>query len=351
MALAESGHRSGRDALEAVIVGAEIMIRLGVAAAPYLHDRGFYVPSSVGPFGAAAACSRLLGFDSKRCVDAMAIAGSHSSGLKAFQHGGGSVKRIVCAIPSMAGLRAAVMAQHGITGPHAVIEGERGFLNVFAGTFDLASLTEGLGTEFLLLGLAFKPVACNLSTHAAVEAVGALRAEYGLVPDDVAAIEIGVSKSAIGDVGVIVEPPDILGAQSSLAFGAVVRMVRGGNGPHDYHEEDLRDPRCLDLAHRVTLHVDATCDEERRTLKNRGAVVTIRTRDGRALERRVRFPKGSPENPLTNEELSAKFSAAVEPLLGPARTAQLAEQIWNAEDLTDVGTLLPLTLAGAPAGR
>ena len=280
----------------------------------------------------------------------MAIAGSHASGLKAFQQGGGSVKRIVCAIPSMAGLRAAVMAAHGITGPQAVIEGKRGFLKVFAGEYDLEQLTAGLGIDFHVLGIAFKPVACNLSTHAAVEAVGALRTEHGLTAEDVAAIEIGVSASAIGDVGQIVEPPDILGAQSSLAFGAVVRLVRGGNGPHDYHEEDSRDPRALALAHRVALHVDPVCDEERRTLKNRGAVVTIRTHDGRGLEKRVRFPKGSPENPLTNDELTAKFTAAVSPLLGAERTARLAERVWTVETLADAGDLLPLTFRpGIPA--
>ena len=344
LAIAEHRHLAGRAALEAVIVGAEIMIRIALAAAPHLHDRGFYVPSAVGPFGAAAACARLLGLDADGCRNAMAIGGSHSAGLKAFQQGGGSVKRIVCAIPSMAGLRAAFMASHGITGPHGVIEGPRGFLNVFAGAYDIELLTAGLGKHFHVLGTAFKPVACNLSTHASVEAVGWLRHEHRLTADDVASIEIGVSRSAIGDVGGIVEPPDILGAQSSLAFGAVVRLFRGGNGPHDYHEEDLRDPRCLDLARRVTLVVDPICDEERRTLKNRGAVVTIRTRDGRSLEKRVRFPKGSPENPLTNAELTAKFTAAVSPLLGLERTARLADCVWDIEQMADVGALLPLTL-------
>lgn len=348
LALAERDHRTGRELVEAVIVGSEIMIRIALAASPALHERGHYVPAAVGPFGAAAACARLLHLDARVCVNALAIAGSFSAGLKAFQQGGGSVKRIQCAIPAAAGLRSAVTAAHGITGPPAILESERGFLAVFAGTYDTAPLTDGLGEEFRMLRTAFKPVACNLSTHAAVEAAGWLQDAYGLRADDIATIEIGVSASAIGDVGVIVEPPDILAAQSSLAFGTAVRFLRGGNGPHDYHEEDLRDPRFLALAHRVTLTVDPICDNERRRLNTRPAVVTVRTTDGRSLEKRIHAPQGSPENPLANDALTRKFTAAVSPLLGAERTAELADRIWAIDALDDAGELLRLT---RPAAR
>ena len=342
-ALAESRHLSGRSTLEAAIVGAEIMIRIAAAAAPHLHERGHHVPSSAGPFGAAAACSRLLGLDAEGALQAMGIAGSHASGLMEYSRTGGSVKRIHCAIPAAAGLRSAVMAAHGITGPRSVLEGERGFFVVFPGACDRTVLVGGLGDAYQLLGTSFKPFACNLSTHGALEALADLIAEHGFAAADVAAIEIGTSSSAVRDIGAIVEPEDILGAQTSFAFGAAVRLLRGGNGPNDYHEADLRDPRFLALAHRVKLHVDPQCDEERKTLRNRSAVVTVRTTGGRSFERRVRFPKGSPERPLSNDDLFAKFTAAVTPQLGVSRTAELADRLWNIEALDDMAALLPLT--------
>lgn len=342
LAIAGTRHLSGKAALEAIVVGTEIMLRLGVAAAPHLHDNGFYVPCAVGPFGSAAACSRALGGDAEQTLRALAVAGSHAGGMREFSHGGGSVKRIQCAIPAMSGLRSAVMTAHGISGPRGALEGELGLFRVYAGQYDLKLLLDGLGEEYLLLGISFKPVACNLSTHAAVEAVGDLAREHHLEADGVAAIRIGVSKSAIGDVGRIVEPHDILGAQSSLAYCTAVRLLRGGNGPNDYREEDLRDPRFLALARRTEVYVDPVADEERRRLGNRGAIVSIVTSDGRSVERRVRFPKGSPQNPLTDEELLAKFTDAVVPVLGAARAGEIGARIASFEDASDVDELMRL---------
>lgn len=345
LAVAEAHGRSGRAALEAVIVGVEIMLRVALAGQPSIYERGHYVPCAVGPFGAAAACARLLELDAEATLHALAIAGSHAGGLKEFKHGGGSVKRIHCAIPAMAGVRAAVMAANGITGPPAILEGEHGLLEVFAGTYDAAQLTAELGSAYRLLGVAFKPVACNLSMHAVVEALDVLQREHGFTAGEVAAVDVGVSNSARYDVGQIVEPIDLLGAQTSIAFGTAVRLLRGGNGPGDYREEDLRDPRFLELARRVTVDVDPVCDEERYRLRNRGAVVTVRTREGAALERRVRFPKGSPEQPLSDEELGAKFARAVGPLLGANRAAALAERIRVVDAEENVADVIGATVA------
>ncbi len=348
LALAEHRHLGGRAALDALIAGVEIMVRIALAGQPKIYDRGHYVPCVVGPFGAAAACARLLGLDATTTLHALAIAGSHAGGLKEFKHSGGSVKRIHCAIPSMAGVRSALMAAHGITGPASILEGEHGLLEVFAGEYDASQLTAALGSEYRLLGVAFKPFACNLSMHAVVEALDGLQRAHDFAAGDVARIDVGVSSSALRDVGAIVEPIDVLGAQTSIAFGSAVRLLRGGNGPSEYRETDLRDDRFLALAHQVHVGVDPVCDEERYRLKNRGAVVTVRTNDGRSLERRVRFPKGSPEAPLSDRELAGKFSSAVVPVLGAERSAALVERIRSVEELDDIADLLAMTFAGVP---
>jgi 2-methylcitrate dehydratase PrpD len=345
LAMAEHRHAGGRATIDALIAGVEIMLRIGLAGAPNLYGRGHYVPCAVGPFGAAAACARLLGLDAVATLHAMGIAGSHAGGLKEFKHGGGSVKRIHCAIPSMSGLRSAVMAANGITGPPAILEGEHGLLAVFAGTYDASLLTAELGSAYRLLGVAFKPFACNLSMHAVVEALDGLQREHGFTATAVDWIDVGVSSSALRDVGAIVEPIDVLGAQTSIAFGSAVRLLRGGNGPGNYRAADLHDERFLALARRVRVAVDPVCDEERWRLENRGAIVTVRTYDGQTLERRVRFPKGSPEQPMTDDELRAKFTAAVTPVLGADRGAALVERIRHVEELDDVAALLPMTFA------
>jgi 2-methylcitrate dehydratase PrpD len=344
LAVAENRHLSGKQLVEGVIVGSEVMCRIATAAAPHLHHRGHHTPPAVGPFGAAAGTARLMGLDVATMRNALAIAGSHSGGLLEYDRTGGSVKRSHCAIPSMAGVRSAVMAAHGITGPPTVLEGERGFLKVFAGEYQLSLLTQGLGERYLTLDVGFKPFACNGSMHGPLEALGWLQAEHNLGPDEIASILIGTSTTTIAHVGTIKAPTDILGAQFSLAFSCAVRILRGGNGFYDYREEDFTNPKFLDLAARVELVVDPICEDERHRLGNRGAIVTVTTPDGRRFEKRIQYSKGLPENPLSNNELTAKFVDAATPPLGATRAAHLAERIWSLEEMTDAADLLPLTL-------
>jgi 2-methylcitrate dehydratase PrpD len=349
MALAQSRHLPGAKALESIVLGSEVMIRIATATSPHLHNRGHHTPPAVGPFGAALASSRMMELDEDETLNAMAIAGSHAGGLLEYDRAGGSVKRIHCAIPAASGLRSAVMASFGITGPASVLEGERGFLKVFAGDYDASLLTKDLGKDYLILGMAYKPLATNFSTQAPLEALGWLQKEYQLKPEQVASIKIGTSYHTISHVGTIRAPKDILGAQFSLAFGCAVRLLRGGNGFYDYREEDLTDPRFLDIAQRVEMGVDPIADEERRRLNNRAAIVTVTTRDGRRLEKRIQYSKGLPENPLSDDEMSTKFVDAVAPRLGTNRAEQIVERIWQVEKLDDAGELIGLTLENAYA--
>jgi 2-methylcitrate dehydratase PrpD len=342
LALAESRDLPGQQVLEAVIVGVEIMTRIGAGGAPHLDEHGFHAPPVVGPFGAAGAACRLLGTNEAICANAMGIAGSHSSGTREYTRSGGTMKRIHCAIPAMSGLRSAIMATHGITGPRTIIEGDRGILHCFAGEFDLVKLTNDLGTEYLMIETAYKPITSPWPAHAPLEAFGFLIEQHGLKPEDIAAIEVGTSSQAMKNIQTIKAPRDIMDAQYSLVYGLAVRLFRGGNKFRDYREEDLNDPRFLELSRKVTIKLDPVCDEERLRLNNRSAVVTVVTTDGRRLEKRVQFSKGHPKNPITNDELNTKFRDAAEPLLGAQKAKQIAEAVWNIEQSKDVSSLIKL---------
>ncbi len=146
-------------------------------------------------------------------------------------------------------------------------------------------------------------------------------------------------------------PADLLGAQSSFAFSAAVRLLRGGNTHGDYREEDLRDERFTALAQRVRLFVDEQCEEEQGRLHNRSSIVTIVTTDGRRLERRVTNPKGTPESPLSDEELHAKFMRAATPKLGADRAAELAARIETIDSLETAADLIRLSVIPNPKGE
>lgn len=347
MALAERQKLSGKDALNAVLIGVEVMVRVGAAAAPHLDEHGFHAPPVVGPFGAAAAGCRLLGLPPMQCVHAFGIAGSHSSGTREYTRSGGTMKRIHCAIPAMSGLRSAMMAAHGITGPRTIIDGDRGILQCFAGEFDLARVTNGLGRDYLFVKSAYKPITSPWPAHAPLEAFGWLIDQHNLTPEQVAAIEVGTSQQAMNNVRTIKAPRDIMDAQYSLVYGLAVRLFRGGNKFRDYREEDLTDPRFAELSRKVTIHVDPVCEEERLRLNNRAAIVTVVTTDGRRLEKRVQYSKGHPKNPFSNDELNAKFMDAVVPLLGQSRADQIAERVWYIEGMNDAAELVRLSVKPA----
>ncbi len=132
-ALGEYTACSGRDLLLAMIAAYEVQIRISWACSPYLIYRGHHPPVGVGPFGGAAAGAVLMKFDKELTTNALGIAGSHSAGLIEYTKTGGSVKRIHSAIAAQAGVRAALFAQAGITGPYSILEGEKGFCKTFGG--------------------------------------------------------------------------------------------------------------------------------------------------------------------------------------------------------------------------
>src|SRR5688572_4262647 len=259
LAMAEYARANGEKLLVAVVAAYEIQIRISWACSPFLIYRGHHPPVGVGPFGAAAASAVLLGFDAEQTLNALGIAGSHSAGLIEYTKTGGSVKRIHSAIPAQAGVRAALFAQAGITGPHSILEGEKGFCKVFAGEYDLARLTDGLGTRYHLLDNALKPYSCCHLIHAAFDALDSARDREPLAPEQIKSIRVYTnSEPILSHIGSILEPSDILGAQFSLPFSIAMRLhnggrgVNGGNGFWDYPRVDLKDPQLLATTRKVT---------------------------------------------------------------------------------------------------
>lgn len=349
-AVAEHVKAPGTKMLEAVIVGYEVMMRVSYATSPYLRTQGHHGPPAVGPFGSAAAAAHLLGLDEAQTLNAIAIAGSHAAGLLQYTRGGGSVKRIHCAIPAMSGLRSAVMASKGITGPPTVLEGEKGFCKVFAGDCTLPWLTRGLGSEFVMLETAFKRYSCCFHSHTALEALDTIREAGKLKADDIEKITVGVSAEGAHHFfqgpG---HPKDILSAQFCMGHILALRMLRKGNGFWDWHEEDLVAPDIIDFAKRVETVVDDIANKERHD--NFGSVVYVTTRDGREFEERLRYSKGLPQNPLTEAEFLAKFTDLVTPQLGAGTANKIIETVERLDSSRDSGALMSLLVRQAVAAK
>ncbi len=347
LALAEYAAASGKDLLLAMIAAYEVQIRIAWACSPYLIYRGHHPPVGVGPFGAAAAGAVLLKFDKEMTTNALGIAGSHSAGLIEYTKTGGSVKRIHNAIGAQAGVRAALFAQAGITGPYSILEGEKGFCKVFAGDeVNIGRLTEGLGTTYHLLDNGLKPHSCCHLIHAALDALDGVRAKADISPDNVKSIVVATnSQQILSHIGSIIAPEDILGAQFSLPFSMAMRLhhggtgVHGGNGFWDYLKVDLRDPALLKTARTVKCIV---ADVNSWSSVDKGAGIVVEMTDGRVIREIVPYSKGLPENPFTPAEAKEKFFSLVEKPLPKGRPQQIADMVDNITDLTDVKKLMDL---------
>ena len=353
LAMAEYARASGEKLLVAVVAAYEIQIRISWACSPFLIYRGHHPPVGVGPFGAAVASAVLMGFDPEKTINAFAIAGSHSAGLIEYTKTGGSVKRIHSAIPTQAGIRAALFAEAGITGPHSILEGEKGFCKVFAGDYDLKRLTDGLGTHYHILDNALKPYSCCHLIHPAFDALDKLRETVPLKPEQVKSITVYTnSEPILSHIGSIVEPEDILGAQFSLPFSMAMRLhhggrgVNGGNGFWDYPKVNLKDPKLLDTARRVKCAVPSDNEWSR---VDKGAGIEIETTDGRHIKEIVAFSKGLPENPMSEDEVKEKFRSLVDPILPPGQPQELIDTVDSIEVVKNIDDLVKLLIV--PANR
>ncbi len=352
LALGEYANADGAKFLAAVIAAYEIQIRIAWSCAPFLIQRGHHPPVGVGPFGAAAAGAILMGFSPKKTLNAFAIAGSHSAGLVEYVKSGGSVKRAHSAIPTAAGVRAALFADAGITGPRSILEGEKGFCKVFAGEYDLKRLTEGLGSHFHLPDTALKPHSCNHGMHVVFDALDQMRAREPVTADQVKQVAVRTANPRLFvHLGSMIEPPDVLGAQFSLPFSIAMRLhhggsgVRGGNGFWDYPNINLKDPALLATAHKVKCVVDKDGPWAE---VDRAVAVDIETTDGRRIREIVLHSKGMPQNPMSAEEIRDKFRTLVDPILPAGRPQQIIDVVDNIENLRSVAELARLLVVDKP---
>ena len=185
LAVAQERGFGGRALIAAFVAGCETMVRIGRATLHHNEERGFHAPGTTGPFGAAIACGRLMGFDAKTMTNAIGIAGSLACGLLEFARSGtgAMVKRLHLGRAAESGVLAASLAADGFTGPVTALEGDYGFLRVYCGEHDLTELTRELGESYATRSIMLKRFACHITAHTSVQAIEDLKAEHGYVAD------------------------------------------------------------------------------------------------------------------------------------------------------------------------
>ncbi|WP_166140140.1 MmgE/PrpD family protein [Nocardioides ochotonae] len=355
LAAAEHAGASGELTVRAIAVGLEVAVRLGMAGYDaelgnsVFFEHGQHATSITGAMGSAVAAAIAYGLDEDGIADALGITASLASGIIEANRTGGTVKRLHCGYAAQAGVTAAQLVRRGFTGPPTVLEGRFGFFQAWLhGQFFPEAITEGLGTEWSVPGIFFKPYPANHFTHTTVDAGRAFR-ERGVRPEDVASVVVGVAGSTVRTIGEPIEvkrtPVTGYQAQFSGPYAFAAGLFGGGGlgtGLDDYTDALAQDPARRDLMAKVDVVADERCNKIYPF--QFPAVVTLTTTSGEVLVEEVLANRGGPANPLSDAELARKFSDNVAGRLAPSLAESVSSEVLSLHTATDlVSVLTPLS--------
>ena len=352
----------GRAVIAAIAAGLEVCVRTGMAGYdPHTRNSTFFehgqhATSICGTLGGAVSAGLLLGLDAAGVTNALGVASSLASGILEANRTGGTVKRMHCGWAAHAAVSAAQLVRHGFTGPPTVLEGRFGFFQAWLrGQFDPAAISGGLGAQWSVPRIFFKPYPANHFTHAAIDAAIALR-RRGISPADVESATLGVAAPTVRTIGEPIEvkrtPRTGYMAQYSGPYAVAAGLWGGGGlgaGLADFTDELANDPGRRALMARVEVVADDRCTAV--FPHQFPAVLRVRTTDGRDLVSEVMTNRGGPGRPLSHAELVTKFRDNTGDLLGQSAREHVERAVSRLEELTGLDELLePLGPLG-PLGR
>ena len=328
-AVGEMVGASGRDVLTAIVAGYEVCCRLGNALDPTSHyARGFHPTATAGTYGAAAAAGKLFGLSKDQIISAFGVSGSQAAGSLQFLVNGAWNKRYQVGAAAMNGVIAATLARNDFVGSSESVEGKHGLLVGYSDDAHPDKATAGLGKTYETLKIGVKPYPSCRYTHAALDALIAMRREHNLTPDQIKRVEIGLHRNGItltGDAATKRHPTSIVGGQFSMFFTGALALDQGSFGWDDY--DRLGDAAVNALADKFDVVQDDRLEIGR--THPFGARVSITTDDG-VHERLYADPSGEPNSFPDAQAMQQKFLTLARPVLN-GRADQLADAILSLE--------------------
>jgi len=329
---------SGEDFLHAFILGVEAECRIGKAVYPSHYDVGWHITGTAGVFGAAAAAGKVLKLDEQQMTWALGIAATQSSGLREMF--GTMCKPFHPGNAARNGLLAALLAQKNFTSSNQGIEGPRGFANVLATARNYDEMTSRLGETWEIAINSYKPFACGIVIHPAIDGCIQLRNEHHLKAEDIDRVSLTVHPLVLELTGK--KTPQIgLEGKFSVYHSSAVALIHGAAGEAHYSDQCVRDPRVIGLRDRVTATIDRTVHEDQ-------AHISIQLKDGRTFETFIEHAVGSKDRPISDTGLEDKFRGLTEGILSKAETDNLIRLCWDIGKLKDTGEV---ARASVPAGK
>jgi len=350
LGVAEYRHSiSGRDFITAIVLGNDLTSRLSLASRISPAVTGISYSYTHGIFGGAAVASRLLNLDEAQMRNALGIAYSQGVGNRQANVDGALTVRVQQGLTAKAGVISALLAKRGITGAQDVLQGKYGYYTVFErNDYSSGILTDNLGKLFEGKNISFKLYACCKFTHGAVEATMEMAKKHGLTSGEIIEIRVGMNQQMYDLVcepyAAKANPKTAVDAQFSIYYTVASALVRGSVFIGDFNDQAIRDPKVLEVAHRVKAFVDPKLEKEFSTGIS-PTTVAMRLKNGTILETRIDQVKGHPQKSVSLEEIFQKYKQCAIYAANPLSEKQFSlmrETVFGLQKVKDVSFLLGL---------
>jgi len=327
------------------VIAYELEMRMCLAANPGIREVGWH-HASLTQFVSPLVAGRMLCLSEDEMVAAVGISGSSHFTLGGVVAGHlTNMKNTADPMATEAGVRAAMLAKTGYTGPVEVFEGKEGTFEVLSSvTWNSDALLNDLGERFLITGCGYKAFPTEALTHQPITATLELMAENAIDPHTVEKVLV---KTTTRGADILSDPSKYKPttketADHSLPYCIAVTIAKGNVLPSDFEEEALKDPFVWELLPRINVVADPEIDALFPKVKR--AIVTITTRDGATYSRQEDFAKGRAERPLTDEELIGKFRANAQGAVTDKRLDEIARGTLNLEGASDIRNYMKLLI-------
>jgi 2-methylcitrate dehydratase len=342
MAVGEQKRINGPELITNIVIGYELSARFveAVTRVP-LENRGWN-PDCRGPFITPLVAGRVLDCTAEQLENAVGISGSRDMILGILDAAGEPytmAKNMRFSYTNHNGILAALIAKEGFTGPARVLEGDKGFIEtVVGGDFEIDKLIHGDG-RFKILDTEYKPFAADRTTHGHITATLNLVRQYDLRPEDIAQVRILAGSRDILHTGNPSKkyPYNKESADHSSYYLTAVAIVDREVGPKQYTSEKYNDQVIRELIDKVVMEADPSLD----SFISAG-ISEITTVHGKRFTCKVEHPKGTPQNPMSDEDLVKKFSSMASRYFPAEHEEQIIKMIWELDRLDDVNELMRL---------
>ena len=329
LAAGETTNLSGKDFLTALAVAYQIQCRLSDEAP--VRDKGFD-HTTQGSYAVAAGVSKALGLNKEQTANAVAIAGTALNALRVTRTGAlSNWKGLAYPHTAFGGTHAAILAKYGITGPPAVFEGNKGFMDAIAGEFSIDWINEDLER---VTNTIIKKYNAEIHSQSSIEGMIELKDEHGFATDDVDKIEIEIFDVAYHIIGggeegdkTIVRTKEE--ADHSLQYMVSAALLDGQVMPAQYEQERIEADDIQSMLQKVK--VSPKQEYSDRFPDEMPTKLTVHLVNGETHQIEKSDYEGFHTRPMSWETIIAKFEGLVEPYTSSELREEIVEVTHNFE--------------------